>query len=496
MIGIYARVSTEEQVRSGFSLIDQLRECRKKAGTDDVVEYVDEGISGEFLDRPALSRLRQDVRAGVIRRVICLDPDRLSRKLMHQLLITDEWDRYGVHLQFVNGDYAKTPEGTLFYSMRGAIAEFEKAKINERMSRGRREKARQGRVLRDFHMYGYDYDKETEQLVVNEQEAQVVRLVFRLFTQPAQEVQGISGIARYLTEAGIPTKRGAKVWHRQVVRQMLANRAYIGEFHQNRWNTEGVLANKHKPPEERQPVRERPQEEWIALPCPPIVDRQLFDYAQELLQASRRRWSGTQTNRYLLSGLVRCGLCGQAMTGRQAKHWGKPVCIYTDRKLYSGSKSSGCGQKATCTWLEETVWNQVRKWLCASECLAQAALQQSADAGEEELALLLRELEKVKEGRRRLLALFSDGRDLSEEELRQALQESRKKEERIIRLIAEQRDRQNASASADRRSVEESMRFCLDEAGGELEVEDKREIIRRVIREIRVYPDRVEIDSF
>lgn len=76
-------------------------------------------ISGETLNRPALEKLRQSIEAGEIREVICLDPDRLSRKLLHQLLLTEEWDRHGVRLVFVHGSYAKTPEGNLFYALRG-----------------------------------------------------------------------------------------------------------------------------------------------------------------------------------------------------------------------------------------------------------------------------------------------------------------------------------------------------------------------------------------
>lgn len=209
MIAVYARVSTEEQAKHGFSLNDQIRQCRQKAGTNKVKEYVDDGVSGEFLDRPALTKLRDDIREGIINKIICLDPDRLSRKLMNQLIITDEFDRRGIELVFVNGEYAKTPEGNLFYSMRGAIAEFEKSKITERMSRGRKEKARQGRVLRDFQVYGYSYDKESEQFLVDEDEAAIVRLIFDLFTQPNTIVQGLNGIALYLTSKGVPTKRGA-----------------------------------------------------------------------------------------------------------------------------------------------------------------------------------------------------------------------------------------------------------------------------------------------
>ncbi|WP_342577013.1 recombinase family protein [Paenibacillus sp. FSL M8-0142] len=150
-------------------------------------------MSGEFLDR--LHKASAGLRDGLITRVVCLDPDRLSRKLMNQLIVSEEIER-NAELVFVNGDYQKTPEGMLFYQMRGAIAEFEKAKINERMSRGRREKARQGKVVKDYLVYRYDYDQESNQLIVNEQEAPIVQLIFELFTTPNNGiVKGINGIA-------------------------------------------------------------------------------------------------------------------------------------------------------------------------------------------------------------------------------------------------------------------------------------------------------------
>jgi site-specific DNA recombinase len=162
---------------------------------------------------------------------------------------------------------------------------------NERMSRGREEKARQGRVLRDFQVFGYIYDKETEQFVIDEEEATIVRLIFDLFSQPNALVQGMNGIALYLTDKGVPTKRGARVWHRQVVRQILMNRAYIGEFYQNRWNTEGMLGNKHRNIDEKIPMRERPKSEWILIPSPAIIDVAQFDHTQRILSESRRRWA-------------------------------------------------------------------------------------------------------------------------------------------------------------------------------------------------------------
>ncbi|MGI6674785.1 MAG: recombinase family protein [Limnochordia bacterium] len=276
LIAIYARVSTEEQAKHGFSIAAQVRECARLAGDAETVVFADEGVSGETLQRPALQRLLRRIEAGEVDEVICLDPDRLSRKLLHQLLLTEEWDRRGVRLVFVNGSYAKTPEGNLFYALRGAISEFEKAKINERMCRGRREKARQGRVLRDFRIYGYDFDPHTEQLVINEAEAEVVRQIYTWFLQPPPGIRGLAGIARALNKAGVPTKRGAALWHRQVVRQILRNRTYIGEFYQNKWDTTKGRTTL------------RPEEEWILIPCPAIVDPQVFAEVQLRLSVNSR----------------------------------------------------------------------------------------------------------------------------------------------------------------------------------------------------------------
>ncbi|MFF2532739.1 recombinase family protein [Brevibacillus sp. NPDC058079] len=499
MIGIYARVSTEEQAKSGFSLDDQIRECRKKAATSEAAEYIDD-VSGEFLDRPALSRLRHDVKDGVITKIVCLDPDRLSRKLMNQLLITDEFDKRGIELVFVNGEYAKTPEGQLFYSMRGAIAEFEKAKINERMSRGRREKARQGRVLRDFQIYGYSYDPEKEQIVINEAEAAVVRLVFDLFTQPNELVQGINGIAVYLTNKGVPTKRGASVWHRQVVRQMLMNEAYVGRFYQNKWNTEGMLGNQFRQPDEKVRMKMRPKEEWISLPCPSIIDEVKFEHAQRLLKESRRRWAGRSLNEYLLSGLVRCGTCGNTMSGKKAKNWSQHVFEYTDVKNTAGAKNKGCGRRVRCEQLDNQVWEMVASWLNNPDEIAVAVEDKVETPFEQvELERLQKELEKTKTGRKRLLKLFASGEeDIGEEDIRQELKELKEKEDKINQRLSELTEQTKLQINHEysRNLIQEAAEYYLSKAQDELTFEDKKELIRHVVREVRVFEESVEIYTF
>lgn len=499
MIGIYARVSTEEQAKSGYSLQDQIRECLKKAGSNNVKKYVDEGVSGEFLDRPALSELRRDVRDGVISKVVCLDPDRLARNLMNQLIITDEIDKRA-ELVFVNGEYGSSPEGKLFYQMRGAISEFEKAKINERMSRGRREKARQGRVLRDFQIYGYDYDDDQEKLVINQFEAEIVRLIFDLFTNKNTMVRGINGIANYLNEQGVPTKKGKSLWHRQVVRQILMNPVYIGEFYQNKWNTEGMLGNKYREPEEQVSVSRRPREEWILIPCPAIIDSDTFACAKQLLQESKRRWSGTSKRIYLLSGLIRCGECGNTMTGRQMTNWGKKVLEYTDVKNTAGAKNKGCGKRVKCKELDKVVWDAVMAWLNQPDEIAAASdegKESVVSCEEAELARIGKEIEKTKAGRQRLINLLVEG-NVGDEDIRQMLKELKEKESRLTKRLDELAKLTQVREDNKYRKnlLQEAAEYYLSISPDELNISQKRNLIRYAVREVRVFRDCVVIYGF
>lgn len=92
MIAIYVRVSTEEQLK-GYSVEGQISDCLKLAGNTDVLKYIDDGYTGEILNRPALTKLLADIDEGLINRLICYDPDRLSRKLLNQLIITEKLEK-------------------------------------------------------------------------------------------------------------------------------------------------------------------------------------------------------------------------------------------------------------------------------------------------------------------------------------------------------------------------------------------------------------------
>ena len=202
---VYARVSTAEQAEKGYSLQTQLEACRQKAaelGINEIEEFVDDGYSGEYIDRPAITTLR--TRLSGFSKVIVYDPDRLACNLTHQLLITDEIENAGAELLFVSVSFEHSPEGKLFYSIRGAISAYEKEKIKERSLRGKRGKAAKGKIIADAKPFGYSFDKQVSNYQVNEPEAEIVRQMFQWIVG---DRVGTATVCKRLNEQGIPSPR-------------------------------------------------------------------------------------------------------------------------------------------------------------------------------------------------------------------------------------------------------------------------------------------------
>lgn len=307
MIAIYARVSTADQAEKGYSLDDQLLTCREQIGRlglrGAVEEFVDDGYSGEYLDRPELDRLRDYLQAKKITHVITHDPDRLSRNLTNQLVLADEIESAGAALIFVTASYDESPEGKLFFQIRGSVAAFEKAKIRERTMRGKRAKARSGK-LNDDKALGYDFDKTASMYIINEQEAEIIRQIFALSTQKRYSVRAI---VQELNLLGYKTKNGKRFYMAAVYR-ILKNEMYAG----TKWSMKNYdkMVGQHK----TERIKRNP-EDWIPVTVPAIIDKATWDAAQQTLQDNKIYAKRNTKGTYMLSHIIRCGVCGAAMHG-------------------------------------------------------------------------------------------------------------------------------------------------------------------------------------
>ena len=302
---VYARVSTDLQAEKGYSLETQVQACTKKAtelGANVIKTYVDDGYSGAYLERPQLDALRDAIADKLFDLVVIYEPDRLSRETAHLLLLTQEIERSGAKLEFVLTEYKNTPEGQLFLTIKGAFASYERATIRERTMRGKRGKLRQGKVVEDSGVYGYDYDKETNGYVINPYEAGVINRIFKWYN--SNEKGGCHSIAAELNKRRTIPPKGTR-WHMSTVRSILRRQMYTGEYYANTYYHGRVGAKK----EIRIP---RDKSEWIPMKAPAIIDKDVFAIAQEKLSRNRSLSEFKRVAEvYLLRGLLFCEECGR-----------------------------------------------------------------------------------------------------------------------------------------------------------------------------------------
>ena len=314
---LYARVSTEDQAEK-YGLAAQLRELRNRAGQG-AMEFIDDGVSGATLERPGLGRLRAAARQGQVQRLLILDPDRLSRRLVYQLLLLEEFSRAGIAVEFLRGSTEDTAEGRLLLNVQGVIAEYEREKIRERTLRGKREKALRGGVIGQVPYGARVADVSSGVVEIEDREAAVVRMLYRWLVE---EKRSLIIIARELTALGIQPRR-AQTWAKTSIRRILSDPFYKGEAFFNRRRREGTR------------LVLRPAHEWIPVRVPAIVSEDLWQQAQTQLRANAAHLAGQAGRRYvyLLRGMVRCGQCGRAYNGQM--HHGTPIyrCSGTRRPV-------------------------------------------------------------------------------------------------------------------------------------------------------------------
>jgi site-specific DNA recombinase len=325
---IYARVSTDDQGK-GFSIPTQIEACQKLAEREGYTVpeshlLVDEGISGATLDRAGLRKLRDLVNTRVVAAAIVYDPDRLSRNLGHQLLLTEEFERSGVKLLIVSHPVEQGPEGWLFFQMRGALAEYERAKIIERTRRGSVARIQAGHPWGGRTPLGYRYVSEPHggRFEVDEEEAVMVRRIYDMCLGG----MSLRAIARQLTAEGLPTPLERRpvdrtwrrfppgTWQPTTVRALLTSEAYTGR---------AAWGKRQNIPHTKRRGR-RPESEWIRLAIPPIIDTATFQAVKTVLTQHKALASRNRKHDYLFVGArLRCGRCGRGMTGlsRNSGRW-------------------------------------------------------------------------------------------------------------------------------------------------------------------------------
>jgi DNA invertase Pin-like site-specific DNA recombinase len=362
---IYTRKSSEEGLDMEFNSLDAQREAceayvasQKAEGWSAIREgYDDGGFSGGTLERPGLKRLIEDIEAGLIDVIVVYKIDRLSRSLMDFAKLVEIFDRNNVTFVSVTQSFNTTTSmGRLTLNILLSFAQFEREVIGERI----RDKVAASRK-RGIWMGGYvpmGYDVRDRKLVINEDEAATVRMIFERFVA----IGSATTLARALVAEGVRNKRGKPI-DKGFLYKLVANRVYLGE---------AVHKGTAYPGEQAA-----------------IIDRDLWDKVHSILQQSPRlRASNTRSRTpALLKGIIFTGT-GAAMTPTATKKGTRLYRYYTSMDLIRNRPTGDTSGplRLPAGMVEDAVVGEIRRMLRAPEIAARAieAFRQENQAVDEQ----------------------------------------------------------------------------------------------------------------
>jgi site-specific DNA recombinase len=429
-VAVYARVSSERQARDN-TIASQLHALRQRVHDDgcawnDDLCFVDDGCSGSTLLRPALERLRDAAANGLLERLYVQAPDRLARCHAYQILLVDELRRLGIEVVFLNRAIGSSAEDELLLQVQGVIAEYERAKIQERNRRGKRHRAQHGAVsVFSTAPYGYRYVAKAAgtpaRFEILPDEAAVVE---QIFTWVAEARCSIREACSRLKKQGVVTRNGKRDWSTTTVRRLLRNPAYSGQAaygktrygeRQPRLRPQRGHAEVPRRPSVAQP---RPREEWLTVAVPAIVSSALFDAVAEQLHDNRRRHRARPPRVHLLQGLLVCQCCGYSCYLQSARaaagktRYGYYRCIGCDRHRGDDGRPICQLPRLPQQPLEDAVWNDVHALLANPERI-QAEYQRRAQEHSRALSPQREQLDRRRQRAtqtvRRLIDAYSEG---------------------------------------------------------------------------------------
>jgi site-specific DNA recombinase len=349
---LYARVSTDEQARTGYSLAQQLealREYAAREGYEVLEEVSDPGQSGASLERPGMDRVRDLVSAGGVSVVLAQDRDRFAREPAYLYLLREEFAEGGTVLQALNDRGDDSPEGQLTDGILDQMARYERSKIAERSRRGKLRKARQGEIIANRQpVYGFRFTADRKGYEVDPERMPIVHRIFEMVASGTRLLSIKKTFDREsipTPSSGHPTGGDGRFWSQAFLKKCIMHDAYkphtpeelmellptdvadkldadrcYGVWWFGRQRHTYKQVSEITPDGVRRYRKSKkstwvPQDQWIGVPVPDCgIPRELVEAARAAVKYNRRAAKASERTWELSGGIFRCGCCGRALS--------------------------------------------------------------------------------------------------------------------------------------------------------------------------------------
>ncbi len=529
----YVRVSTEEQ-GDKYGPDFQRHEIIRYAeyhGYRVLPEhvYMDIGYSGatSIEEREGLKSLWEAAERKEFSTVLVWKVDRLFRRLLYLLDALDRLSKLGIGFVATTQPEMNTTSsiGKVIMAVIGILSEVERDNILERTAAGRQAAARAGKWAGGrYPPYGYDIDPATRIMSVNDEEANIVRKIFdwlvrdRLTTYAIQKrinamkvrTKADSAVKSLRDQGKEPgycrTRNAENFWGHSTIIKVLRQDAYKGEYYYNK-------RKRGKDPATRK-MREviNPREKWIPIQCIPIVEKEVWEKAQQILADNQKHARRNRQHDYLFAGgIVVCGVCGSNyecyMKKKYKRSGGGRVCVdqfpqCRCRKISLTKASTRCTNRHISERiLEDRVWKQIHSLLADPRHFLDRLQQREERKGNaQELRVKLREIDaELAEAQKewdRVLDLYERGiRYQNPGELPERQRQIQAQKQVITvernaiagKLLSQEEKRDRAKLAS---LLAKRYRSSLED----LSPKERARLIRDVVRRIVVYPRKIHIE--
>ena len=311
----YGRYSSERQQETSITVqFAEINKFCKANGIEIVASYADEARTGTDGEREQFQQMLADAALGTFDVVVVHRWDRFARNVELALAAKKELELCGVKIISTVENFDDTPEGDFFSLMSLGMAALYSKRLSRESFNGQLENARLGNAHAGTPIYGYEVVKKQYRLVPKEAEA--MRIMFQMIAAGKTYRETVD----YLNAQGYRRRDGRPLSY--FITDRLRNRQYTGEYVFNLY--------KHVKTKDGRKYKRKSESEVIRIPngMPAIIDTETFEKVQQKMDARKSHKIRKVHGKYLLTGLITCGICSGAISGTQSTVRGKPYCSY------------------------------------------------------------------------------------------------------------------------------------------------------------------------